>query len=317
MDCISCAIFNTWQTAALLYADQVTQGLSPLMLPVFGALFTLYWAFRIGAIIAGAEANFAALAKDFLLSCVAGTLLTFPSIWQGLMETFRDTSVAFATWLVTIGQGESADGLNGLLTAIERPTALLLQGSTALVAGTSFYEVAVFLSAAVLWAVYAVLWMLIVVDVIWFFTKFIVIHVFGPLLFVFMALPPVRGIAVQAFRLLVQTILEFGVVGIIIGLAANILRQALTYMPLADGSMQADAKDYVFTSDYLAALFCGALLIFLRSGFKHIAAQLGTVVMDSAPLSTVLRGIRNFRGPAPSGAPASAPTPAPATTPAP
>jgi hypothetical protein len=309
MDCISCAIFHAWQTAALDYADQVTDRLSPLMLPVFGALFTLYWAFRIGFIIAGAEFNFAGIVKDFALSCIAGTLLTCPSIWKGLMETFRETSTAFATWLVSIGQGSAGTGLDGLLQAIETPTAQLLQSATVLLQGSGFFEIAVFLSAAVMWAIYAALWMLIVTDVIWFFTKYIVIAVFGPVLFVFMALPPTRGIAMQAFRLLVQTVLEFGVVGIIIGLAANILRQALTYMPLADGSVSAEAKDYVFTTDYLGALFCGLLLIFLRSGFKHVAAQLGNAVADSAPISTVLRGVQNLaRNLRPAPKPAPTPT---------
>jgi len=308
MSCISCAIFGAWQSAALDYADQVTDRLSPLMLPVFGALFTLYWAFRIGTIIAGAEVNFAGIAKDFFLSCAAGTLLTFPSIWKELMETFRDTSTSFATWLVTIGQGDAGSGLDGLLAAIETPTAALLQGAAVLVQGSGFFEVSVFLSAAIMWAVYAALWMLIVTDVIWFFTKYIVIAVFGPLLFVFMALPPMRGIAMQGFRLLVQTILEFGVVGIIIGLAANILRQALSYMPLADGSIQTEAKDYVFTTDYLGALFCGMLLIFLRSGFKHVAAQLGNSIADAAPLSTVLRGVSNLARSLRSGPKPAAPT---------
>jgi hypothetical protein len=294
MDCISCAIFDTWQSAALDYGSQVTQRLSPLMLPVFGALFTLYWAVRIGLIVAGAELQFAPLAKDFVLSCVAGTLLTFPTIWAGLMDTFLATAIALSIWLVTIGQGNTAGGADALLRAIEAPTTGLLQGAASLVNGTSFYELSIFISAGVLWVVYALLWMLIVADVVWFFTKYIVITVFGPILFVFMALPPMRGIAMQGFRVLIQAMLEFGVVGIIIGLAAHILRQALSYMPLADGSIQADAKSYVFTTDYLGALFCGALLIFLRNGFRHVAAQLGNAVADSAPIGQVLRGFTSF-----------------------
>ena len=66
-----------------------------------------------------------------------------------------------------------------------------------------------------------------------------------------------------------------------------------------------------------AGLLSPSLLIFLRSGFKHIAAQLGTVVMDSAPLSTVLRGIRNFRGSAPTSTADPAPAPASSSLPTP
>lgn len=311
MECLSCTVFDAWQSASLDYADQVTQQMSPIMLPFYGAVFTLFWAGRIGFYVMGADFDFASWAKDIALGCIAGTMLTFPTIWPYIIDTFRDTSIDLATWLVTIGQGTSGSGLDGLLTAIETPLISLMQGASSLVVGTSFYELSVFLSAAVLWVIYAVLWLLIVIDVIWFFTKFIVISVFGPILFVCMALPPLRGIAMQALRLLIQTVLEFGTIGIIIGLSTHILRKALSYMPLADGSVQSKAQDYVFTTDYLGAIFCGVLIIFLRGAFKHVAAQLGNAIADAAPvrqtLSDVAGALRKLR-PTP-----KAPTPASST----
>lgn len=291
MYCVSCDIFSAWQTGALSYAEEVTNMLSPLMLPIFSALFTLYWAGRIGFIVLGAEFHFPQFAKDMAISCIAGTLLTFPSIWQNLMLTFRDTSTQFATWLVNVGEGQASSGLNGLLAAIDMPIFELIRGSQSIVAGTSLYEISLFLSALILVAAYFALWLFIVTDIIWVFTKFIVITALGPVLFLFLMLPPTRGIATAAFRLILQAVLEFAVIGIIIGLASFILRQAINYMPLADGTMKENAADYVLTSDYLAAIFCALLLLFLRSGFRQVAAQLANAVADSAPLRQAMAAV--------------------------
>nr|WP_298689473.1 hypothetical protein [uncultured Dongia sp.] len=315
MNCITCNIFSAWEEGATQYAEQVSQAFSPMLLPFFTAVFTLFWAFRIGTFVMGADVDFLTTAKDLFLGCVAGTLITFPGIWATVIDTFMETSVDLATWLVTLGNAPAGDGLSGLLAALETPLLALIKGTLKMAQGSGDWFSGYFgvLGALVLWIVYGVLWFLLVIDAVWYYTKIVLVGVLGPLLFICIAVPTLRGIAMQSFRLLVQSILEFATLGVMIGLAGFILQLSLTYMPLdASGAVTSSGDEYVATDDYMGALLCGALLIFLRGSFKHVAAQLANAVSDSAPIRQTMSDIK---GAVSKMATRAAPMPTPAPKP--
>jgi hypothetical protein len=280
--CTTCEIFNVWQQAADGYAQLVNERLSPYAMPFLGAVLAFYWSLKIVGYMSGQALNAADLGKEIMMTTVASTFLTFPSMWMYFVNVILNFGVSLAHFLVDPNGSGGGSGIAGLLDAIDQPLDTILEGVRAIMAGTGWTEIALFIGAFLLFLVYALLWLLITWDAIWFYTKFILIQVLGPIILVALAVPATRGVAAQAWKILRTAVLEFATLGTIIGLANYLLKLALNHMPLdASGKVTGDAADYLFGTSYLTALFCGALLILLRAGFKHLAAQLADAVADT------------------------------------
>ena len=88
--------------------------------------------------------------------------------------------------------------------------------------------------------------------------------------------------------------MQFASLGIILGLARFMLELAAQSMPIGeDGAVTGDASDYLFGADYLTALACAGLLIFLRGAFHTLAARLADSVTDSAPIASAAGAVKS------------------------
>src|SRR5688572_8400724 len=119
--CLTCPIFDQWQQVTSGYADTVIVTLSPYAMPFLSAVLALFWTLRITRYIGGAELDIADVGKEIVMTTIASTFLTFPSMWGGLVETFMNTSVELARFLVDPDQGAISPGMSGLLSIMDRP----------------------------------------------------------------------------------------------------------------------------------------------------------------------------------------------------
>ncbi|HVJ35207.1 MAG TPA: hypothetical protein VND94_19000 [Terriglobia bacterium] len=290
--CSTCVIFTVWQNAADSYATTVTEAIAPYSMTFLGAVLGLYWTIKIGGYMAGKDFKIEDLAKEVLLTVVASTFLTFPSLWMDFVQHTLNFGVSLAQFMVDPNGGSvdtTQTGIAGLIAAVGGPLQTITNGVLAIMSGTDWTEIGLVIGAALLWFLFAGLWLLIVWDATWFYSKFILIQVLGPIILVALAVPFTRGLASQAWKILLTGVIEFMTLGVIVGLANHLLKVAFDHMPIdASGKVTSAASAFLFGEDYLTAMICGALLIFLRDGFKHLAAQLADSVADkvgAGPLS--------------------------------
>ena len=302
--CMACGIFENWQQATDGYSAQILALLSPYAMPLLVAALGLFWTLRITRYIGGAEMDVAELGKEIVMTTIASTFLTWPSMWGDLVDTLLTTSTELARFLIDPIGTPTRTGLSGLLYMVDEPLYFAVSGARGIMNGTGLTEIGLFIGALILLLVYAVLWGFIIWDAAWFYAKFVFLKALGPILLVALAMPATRGTMVQAYKIGLTAILQFCSLGITIGIAVYMLRAAMAHMPISpDGSVTGDASDYLFGEEYLSALFYGVLLIFLRGAFQHLASQLADSVTNSAPsLSGLARGVQSMvRGLKPSG----------------
>jgi hypothetical protein len=295
--CIACGLFERWQLAADGYAVEIGSTLSPYAMPFLVAVLAFFWTLRITRYIGGAEMDVAELGKEIVMTTIASTFLTFPYMWSDLVHTLLDSAVDLALFLIDPNGTLSRPGIIGLIAAVDTPLNWSIQGARAMMNGTGLTEIGLFIGAFILFCAYFALWFFILIDAIWFYTKFVFLQVLGPILLVAMATPATRGTMVQAYKIFLTAILQFASLGIILGLARFMLELAAQSMPIGpDGSVTGDASDYLFGADYLTALACAGLLIFLRGAFHTLAARLADSVTDSAPINQAASVVKNAVG---------------------
>lgn len=290
--CSSCDLFGFWRTAFEEYADQVISQIMPWVEPTIVAVLVLYWTLRIVMQMAGVPTDTANTAKEILITVAAFFYTEVPSRWTSLIGLCLDQAVNITrAFIDPLGGSSSRPGLEGLLAAIEKPLNIIIDGVHIMWGSTGLNSLPAMMGCGVLLVVYFLLWLAILVEVVWGYTAFIFIQVMGPILLIFYSVPVLRGTATQAWKILLMGLFTLVTLGILTGVSVSLLNKMVGYIPVSGDQITIDATKYLFSQQYMVALGCGFLLLFLKSRFMHLAAQLADAVLNSAP--NVLSGAAN------------------------
>lgn len=276
--CIACDVYQSWEHSTSTYADRMNALLAPHAVGFLTAALGLYFTFKIMSWMAGKEIVPADLGKDVFMVAVCSYFITFPVQYAGLIDTIYTTGLNISAFFVDQAGIGADGGMAGLMEAFERPFRTVIVNLDGMTTSAG-YSISAWVGSLLLMLCYTAVWMLVSISLFASYAIVVFLKALGPILLILAALPPLRGAAVSAFRLLLTLILQLAVAGITIGIAAEIIQSATDRMPLVvkdDGTTGfGNVSEWLWSTGYWSALLSviavGVLYIFLSLKAYHIS----------------------------------------------
>jgi hypothetical protein len=277
-DCVSCAIFEKFDTLAQAYGRQAFDLLAPSTHLAFNAFVGVWiaWVLAIDGALLG-RLSFSKLFPSVAAFTLCGILLAGVDLyWEWFYQPLYQTMNEIAVTLVSPDStaGTQASDIAGMLGIVETEVMRAFSVATAVMKDGGITNLYVLVAGVVLAVPYVFVWGIFLAFVIEGVFKLLAVTAVAPLLIAAAAFKPSRGFAIAGFRIVLGGVLTVIFAAVAMGFTLSVMRFFLDQVPVADDGFTSGISKWVMSPGYWGMFLLGFVSVLFHLKAATLAANI-------------------------------------------
>lgn len=290
MECVSCFIFETLESSATWYAQDIFDVLAPWTRDLFAAFIGFWAAWHLFSMMWFGRGDLKQLGLQLLgFTFITAILQATDFYFDWFYHPLLDVTSSLTQMVVSVPSlGVEDTTYEGLLRTVEHELYRVLEFSSAILSSAGTFDIHIPIILGLFILPFVVVWAIFLAFLAEGMFKLLAVTAVGPLLLVAAGFKPTRGFTMSGIRIALNGVLTVVFAGVAMGFTLAILQRLIDRIPFDEnGDMMIGAHDFLFSLDFFGLFIVGLISVLFHLKAATIASNISGAMDGPGAAATV------------------------------